>query len=125
MGGFGDSLMKRGASIRRSLKLGTKKDKTCKQEPLGPVSEGSVEEKEEKEEEEEVVWEEVEEAYTLPEIPQTPLSGTVSLICVFLPYFPRKGLLMWRAGRPQITFPLAAIAVFSYCNMLMFSTVYL
>lgn len=83
IGGFGDSLMKKGASIRRSLRLGSKKDKdkdkTCKQEPLGPVLEGSAEEKKEEKEEEDVVWEEIEEAYTLPEIPHTPLSGSVSI----------------------------------------------
>ncbi|XP_029316652.1 exocyst complex component 3-like protein 4 isoform X2 [Cottoperca gobio] len=79
MSGFGDSLMKRGASIRRSLKFGGKKDKSGRQELLVPVSEGSAEErKEEKEmdeeEEEEAVWEEMDESYTLPEIPNTPLS---------------------------------------------------
>ncbi|XP_042372509.1 exocyst complex component 3-like, partial [Plectropomus leopardus] len=73
MSGLGESLIKRGASIRRSLKFG--KNKPGKQEPLVPVSEGSTEErKEDKEEEEEEVWEEMEELYTLPEIPHTPLS---------------------------------------------------
>ncbi|XP_070776536.1 exocyst complex component 3-like protein 4 [Enoplosus armatus] len=78
MGGFGDSLIRTGASIRRSLKFGTNKDKdkTCRQEPLIPVSEGSAEKRKEEieEEEEEVVQEEIEESYTLPEIPHTPLS---------------------------------------------------
>ncbi|XP_073339797.1 exocyst complex component 3-like protein 4 [Pagrus major] len=73
---FGDSLLQRGESIRRSLKLGKKsKDKNCNRE-LVTVSEGSVEEKEVDKVEEEVVVveEEIEEAYTLPEIPHTPLS---------------------------------------------------
>ncbi|XP_076605078.1 exocyst complex component 3-like protein 4 isoform X2 [Chaetodon auriga] len=77
MAGFGNSLMKRGESIRRSLTFNTKKnkDKSSRAEPLVAVSEGSAEEKkEEKEEEEEVVCEEMEEAYTLPELPHTPLS---------------------------------------------------
>ncbi|XP_044023008.1 exocyst complex component 3-like protein 4 [Siniperca chuatsi] len=78
MGRVGDSLMKRGAFIRRSLNLGTKKDKdkTCTLEPLFPVSEDSAEKEKEKEEkeEEDVVWEELEEFYTLPEIPHIPLS---------------------------------------------------
>uniref|UniRef100_UPI0037E9288A exocyst complex component 3-like protein 4 isoform X2 n=1 Tax=Semicossyphus pulcher TaxID=241346 RepID=UPI0037E9288A len=68
MSGF----MKRGESIRRSLGFGTKKDKD-KTSVLGPVSEGSVEEKKEEKQEEEVC-EEMEETYTLPEIPHTPLS---------------------------------------------------
>lgn len=69
--------MKKGASIRRSLRLvGNKKDKTLKQEPLQSVTEIRVEEKREREEErerEESV--EIKESYTLPEIPLTPLSG--------------------------------------------------
>ncbi len=82
MGRFSDSLMKRGASIRRSLTFRTKKVKNCIPESLVSVSEGPAEEKnEEKKEEEEVVREEIEEAYTLPEIPHTPLSGTVSVTC--------------------------------------------
>ncbi|CAN9502649.1 unnamed protein product [Ophioblennius macclurei] len=68
-------LMKRGGSIRRSLKFMTKKD--GKLEQLGPVRENSTMEvdggKEEQEEEEEV-YEDMEEAYTLPELPHTPLS---------------------------------------------------
>lgn len=77
MAGLGESLIKRGASIRRSLKLGAKKDKPlCRQETV----EESMEEKEEKKEEEEVVWEDIEESYTLPEIPHTPLSGTCSRV---------------------------------------------
>ena len=57
-----------GESIRRSLNLGTKKDKACRPELLVSVSEGPAEEKtEEKAKEEE---------YTLPEIPHPPLSGT-------------------------------------------------
>uniref|UniRef100_UPI003AAF94E1 exocyst complex component 3-like protein 4 n=1 Tax=Centroberyx gerrardi TaxID=166262 RepID=UPI003AAF94E1 len=60
---FGDSFLKRGASIRRSLGL-SKKDK---EKTLVPVEE-------KKEEEPEPVWEEIEESYALPEIPLTPLS---------------------------------------------------
>ncbi|KAM6968664.1 exocyst complex component 3-like protein 4 [Tautogolabrus adspersus] len=76
---LGDSLMKKGASLRRSLKFNTKKDKdkTSPKELLGQVSEFSVEEKkEEKEEEEEEDEEcgEMEETYILPELPHTPLS---------------------------------------------------
>ncbi|XP_068456290.1 exocyst complex component 3-like protein 4 [Clinocottus analis] len=76
MSGFGDSLMKRGASIRRSLKFGNKKDKAGKQEALVSVSEGPVEERKEQIEEEQVEEEEeeMEEAYTLPELPHAPLS---------------------------------------------------
>lgn len=63
-----DSILTRGETIRRSLNLGTKKDKPCRQQPLVSVAEGPAEEKtEEKAKEEE---------YTLPEIPHTPLSGT-------------------------------------------------
>ncbi|XP_034531588.1 exocyst complex component 3-like protein 4 [Notolabrus celidotus] len=71
-----DSLLKRGSSIRRSLRLGMvkDKDKTCRPEPLGPVSEGSVEERQEEEEEMKEEFEEMEEEYTLPELPHTPLS---------------------------------------------------
>lgn len=78
MARFGESLMKKVASGRRSLKLVTKKDKnkSCKQEPLVPVSEASAEEKKGEKEEEVVELEEIEEAYELPEIPHTPLSGT-------------------------------------------------
>ncbi|XP_034715017.1 exocyst complex component 3-like protein 4 [Etheostoma cragini] len=71
MAGFGDSIMKKGASFRRSLKF----KKSNKPEAVVLVSEGSLEErKEEKEEEEEEVLEELDELYTLPEIPHTPLS---------------------------------------------------
>ncbi|XP_038865557.1 exocyst complex component 3-like isoform X4 [Salvelinus namaycush] len=67
---IGDSLLKKGASIRRSLRLvGNKKDKTLKQEPLQPVTEITVEEKREREESVEI-----KESYILPEIPLTPLS---------------------------------------------------
>ncbi|XP_054653562.1 exocyst complex component 3-like protein 4 [Dunckerocampus dactyliophorus] len=70
-----DSLLKKGASIRRSLKFASWKDK--KQEAFVGVQEGaSKEEVKENVEEEEVeeVWEEMEETYTLPELPHTPLS---------------------------------------------------
>ncbi|XP_022057956.2 exocyst complex component 3-like protein 4 [Acanthochromis polyacanthus] len=75
MSRFGDSLMKKGEKIRRSLRLPKKdNDKTDKQEPLLPVSEGSMEEKEEEKVEEEKRMEEMDETYELPEIPNTPLS---------------------------------------------------
>ncbi|XP_035529188.1 exocyst complex component 3-like protein 4 [Morone saxatilis] len=75
MSGIGDALLKRGAFIRNSLNFG-KKDKVKNPKvPFVLLTEGSVEEKEEeKEEEEKEVWEEIKEAYTLPEIPHTPLS---------------------------------------------------
>lgn len=79
MARFGDSIIKRGASIRRSLRSTLKKDKdkTGKNEPLGSVTEGPVVE-DNKEEIEEVKGEEfeteMEETYTLPELPHTPLS---------------------------------------------------
>ncbi|XP_068574097.1 exocyst complex component 3-like protein 4 isoform X2 [Cebidichthys violaceus] len=76
MAGFGDSLVKRGASIRRSLKFGSKKDKSCRPEALVSVSENPAEERKEhkEEEEEEEACEEMEESYTLQEIPHAPLS---------------------------------------------------
>ncbi|KAL3049485.1 hypothetical protein OYC64_008856 [Pagothenia borchgrevinki] len=55
-----------GESIRRSLNLGTKKDKACQPQPLVSVSEGPAEEKTEEKAKE--------EGYTLPEIPHQPLS---------------------------------------------------
>ncbi|XP_047193654.1 exocyst complex component 3-like protein 4 isoform X3 [Scophthalmus maximus] len=76
MSASSDSFMRR--SFRRSLKLGTKKDKDRggRQEQLVPVSEGSREDRAEEQEAEaaEEEMEEVEEAYTLPELPHTPLS---------------------------------------------------
>lgn len=77
-------MLKRGASIRRSLGFGPKKikAKTCRQEALIPVNECLTEEKKEVGEE---VCEEMEESYTLPKIPHTPLSGRVSeIIFAFL-----------------------------------------
>ncbi|XP_031684721.1 exocyst complex component 3-like isoform X2 [Oncorhynchus kisutch] len=66
---IGDSLLKKGASIRRSLRLvGNKKDKTLKQETLQSVTEITVEEKREKKKEE------INESYILPEIPLIPPS---------------------------------------------------
>ncbi|XP_030574334.1 exocyst complex component 3-like protein 4 [Archocentrus centrarchus] len=72
MSKFG-SLMKRGASLRQSLKMVTKKDsdKTSNKDVLVAVSQGSVEDKKE---EQEVLREEIEEDYILPDIPLTPLS---------------------------------------------------
>ncbi|XP_078031524.1 exocyst complex component 3-like protein 4 isoform X2 [Epinephelus lanceolatus] len=72
---FGDSLIKKGASIRRSLTF--RKNRSTRGQ-LITVSEGSAEdrkeERQEEEEEDEEVREEMEESYTLPEIPHTPLS---------------------------------------------------
>ncbi|XP_069577529.1 exocyst complex component 3-like protein 4 [Brachyistius frenatus] len=73
MSRFSNSFMTRAESFRRSLNLGTKKDrdKNIKQETL---IEGLAEEQKEEEGKEEDVWVEMEESYTLPEIPHTPLS---------------------------------------------------
>uniref|UniRef100_A0A3B5LCR5 Uncharacterized protein n=1 Tax=Xiphophorus couchianus TaxID=32473 RepID=A0A3B5LCR5_9TELE len=70
-----DSLLKKGSSIRRSLRFPSKKesDKAARQEH--PAAEALPEMREEKETEMEEM-EEMEELYTLPEIPHTPLSGT-------------------------------------------------
>lgn len=96
MAGFGDSLMKKVASSRRSLKFAIKKDKNKgpTQEPLVPVSEVSAEEKKEAKEKEVVELEEIKEAYTLPEIPHTPLSGNAFADVL---------------ERPPVILPLAAI----------------
>ncbi|XP_014892461.1 exocyst complex component 3-like protein 4 isoform X2 [Poecilia latipinna] len=68
-----DSLLKKGSSLRRSLRFPSKKenDKAARQEP--PAAEALPEMREEKETEVEEM-EEMEELYTLPEIPHTPLS---------------------------------------------------
>ncbi|XP_049595936.1 exocyst complex component 3-like protein 4 isoform X2 [Syngnathus scovelli] len=66
-----DSLLKKGASIRRSLRFSSKKDK--RQDAFLAVQEEAVA-KEENEEEEEETCEEMEETYTLPELPPVPLS---------------------------------------------------
>ncbi|XP_061891071.1 exocyst complex component 3-like protein 4 isoform X2 [Entelurus aequoreus] len=63
------TLLKKGASIRRSLRFVSRKDK--KQEASLAVQEGSSKEEEVQEE---AAWEEVEETYMLPELPHTPLS---------------------------------------------------
>ncbi|XP_067470720.1 exocyst complex component 3-like protein 4 [Thunnus thynnus] len=68
----GDSFFEKGKSLYRSLRLS--KDKASGQWSLDPVSEGSAEEKKVDKEEEKVVLQMVEEMYTLPEIPHTPLS---------------------------------------------------
>ncbi|KAJ8341359.1 hypothetical protein SKAU_G00336500 [Synaphobranchus kaupii] len=67
---MGDRFLKKGAAIRRSLRLGNKKDKPTKQDQLLPVNETQSEEKLESVK----VKVEVGEAYSLPEIPFTPLS---------------------------------------------------
>ncbi|XP_061156751.1 exocyst complex component 3-like protein 4 isoform X2 [Syngnathus typhle] len=64
-----DSLLKKGASIRRSLRFSSKKDK--RQDAFLAVQEEAVA-KEESEEEE--ACEEMKETYTLPELPAVPLS---------------------------------------------------
>lgn len=81
MAGFGDSFIRRVAYGRRSLRFSGKKDKSkgCKEEPQSEASSGKEKKEQNEEEEEEVVKpEEIEEAYTLPELPHTPLSGTVT-----------------------------------------------
>lgn len=85
---FSDSLLKRGENIRRSLGIGSKKVKD-KTHP-NTVPQSSFEEKNEEKEEEEVC-QEMEETYTLPDIPHTPLSGTASPISI--PVYPRIVLL--------------------------------
>ena len=72
---FTESVLKKGASIRRSLRL-NKKDKTAKVEQLQPVSEAPAAEK--KEVEVEKVARGIRESYTLSEIPPTTHSGDVS-----------------------------------------------
>ncbi|KAM8913456.1 exocyst complex component 3-like protein 4 isoform 2-T4 [Spinachia spinachia] len=77
LAGFGDSLMTRGASIRRSLKFGLKKDKSLRPEALvskGNKVEEEQEEQQREQQEAEEAYEEMQESYTLPEIPHTPLS---------------------------------------------------
>ncbi|XP_034051401.1 exocyst complex component 3-like protein 4 [Thalassophryne amazonica] len=66
---FGDSLLKKGASIGHSLRLSSKKDKEriCTEDPLIP-------ENKEEEMQGEVMLEKMWESYALPEIPDTPLS---------------------------------------------------
>uniref|UniRef100_A0A4W5QDZ5 Exocyst complex component 3-like protein 4 n=1 Tax=Hucho hucho TaxID=62062 RepID=A0A4W5QDZ5_9TELE len=72
---IGDSLLKKGASIRQSLRLvGNKEDKTLKKVTLQSLTEITVEEKSEREQEWEKKKEEINESYILPEIPLTPLS---------------------------------------------------
>lgn len=80
---FGDSLVKKVASTRRSMRFNPKKDKNkgTKKE-LVPVVEGPVETKMEEIEEEEV-HEEVAETYVLPDIPHTPLSGKITLTFLY------------------------------------------
>ncbi|XP_019734262.1 exocyst complex component 3-like protein 4 [Hippocampus comes] len=71
-----DSLLKKGASIRRSLRFSSKKGK--RQDALLAVQGEAKEEDEDEEGEEDdgeaEAWEEMEEAYTLPELPHVPLS---------------------------------------------------
>ncbi len=64
------SLARRGASIRQSLGLGTKK---YKQEPLEPVTEAMPLSEEQTEAVDTVL--KLRDTYTLPEIPPMPLSG--------------------------------------------------
>ncbi|KAL0969010.1 hypothetical protein UPYG_G00221530 [Umbra pygmaea] len=70
--GIGESLLKKGASIRRSLRLVG--NKILKPDLLLPVAEITVENERERVEEREKGKTEVRESYTLPEIPPTPLS---------------------------------------------------
>lgn len=74
MSKLSDSLLKKGASIRRSLRFNSKKDNDKAGRQDLPVSEVLPETTEVKEKEEEQVLEEIEELYMLPEIPHTPLS---------------------------------------------------
>lgn len=74
MARFGEALLKRGESLRSSLGLGSKKVKN--KTPTNNITQSSLEEKNEEKEEKEDVCQEMEETYTLPDIPHTPLSGT-------------------------------------------------
>ncbi|XP_057715215.1 exocyst complex component 3-like protein 4 isoform X2 [Corythoichthys intestinalis] len=66
-----DSILKKGAAIRRSLRFSSKKDK--RQDAVQEAEEeGQAEE--EKEEEAEESWAKIEETYTLAELPHIPLS---------------------------------------------------
>lgn len=80
---FGDSLVKKVVSSRRSLRFASKKDKNkgTKNE-LVPLTGGPAETKREEMEEEEV-QEEVAEAYVLPDIPLIPLSGKITLTFLY------------------------------------------
>lgn len=83
MSRLGESFIKKGASIRRSLRFGSKKEseKNNRPEVLLTTSEGLVEKMEEEVVEEEEELEEMEEEYNLPDIPHTPLSGTDLSAC--------------------------------------------
>lgn len=72
-----DSLLKKGASIRRSLRFSSKKGKRqdASLAAQGEAKEEDEHEEEEEDDEEEEAWEEMDEAYTLPELPHVPLSG--------------------------------------------------
>lgn len=81
---FGDSLVKKVASGRRSLRFSSKKDKNkVTKKELVPLVEGPAETKMEESEEEEEVHEEVAEAYVLPDIPHIPLSGKITLTFLY------------------------------------------
>ncbi|XP_077396080.1 exocyst complex component 3-like protein 4 isoform X2 [Festucalex cinctus] len=78
-----DSLLKKGASIRRSLIFSAKKDKrqgaflAVQEEGVAKEDgkdQGDEEEEEVEEEDEEEAYEEMDETYTLPELPHVPLS---------------------------------------------------
>lgn len=76
--------------------MATKKDVdkiSSKDVPTG-VSEGTAEDNKDKKEEQEVLRQEIEEGYILPDIPPTPLSGTVyhSFTFEFLQASEGKGL---------------------------------
>ncbi|XP_051941410.1 exocyst complex component 3-like protein 4 [Hippocampus zosterae] len=70
-----DSLLKKGASIRRSLRFGSKKAKP-QDAFLAVRGEAKEEDRDEEDhnDDEEETWEQTEEAYTLPELPSIPLS---------------------------------------------------
>lgn len=73
--------MKKGTTLRRSLRFGSKKEseKTSKPEIHLTTSEGLEEKMEEVEVKEEL--EEMEEMYKLPDLPHIPLSGTDLSAC--------------------------------------------
>jgi len=79
MSRFSESLVKKGESIRRSLRIPRRKDDGDKK--IRQTDAPSLAEMTEEEEDGAMdVFEEIDELYTLPEIPHTPLSGTNTLI---------------------------------------------
>lgn len=75
---LGDSLQRKGSKLRRSLRGIGKKKNGKKSEAPGDVSEDPRRSLERTEEKNEKTPEEIDELYILPELPESPLSGTLS-----------------------------------------------